>query len=341
MSSIDIVRGSRTLIQSNLIPAVPRKWQLQLTFGLQAYALQTFQSAASNARRVVANPNTAARKSERLLANHKLASQLGTVFDQLNIVRPGSYVNVDNSDMHGLTALVGAVQTRSGRAVPCFVEATCALQLPAYDHASPRLKRLRRDMVASRKQQSFTGHTIDTLQVFHDRLGFWPKLVFDRGFGNESIVTHLHAEGATFYVRLKGGRYIGCDGERTEDIMRIFLLSGQGGIRKSNRANALVLFALHNTGNLYEDKWDSNGVMHYTGMGLSGDQSIDYAQNKTLAESVHNGATVHLFESLEPNEYVYRGRVSLSGEPYTERQRDESGHERQVVKFPLRNLEEA
>ena len=57
-----------------------------------------------------------------------------------------------------------------------------------------------------------------------------------------------------------------------EDIMRIFLVSGQGGMRKSNRANSLILFALHNTGNPYEDKWDDQGVMHYTGMGLSGDQ---------------------------------------------------------------------
>jgi hypothetical protein len=216
MSPTAIVRDSRVLIQNKLLSAAPKKWQPQLSFGLQAYALQTFQGAASNARRVVPNPNTAARKSERLLANQKLANQLGTVFDQLSLVRPGSYVNVDHSDMHGLAALVGAIQTRNGRAIPCFVETTYALQLPAHEHAGPRLKRLRRDMVVARKQQSFTGHTIDSLQDFHDRLGFWPKLVFDRGFGNESIVTHLYAEGATFYVRLKGGRYVDYDSQKTE-----------------------------------------------------------------------------------------------------------------------------
>jgi len=70
-------------------------------------------------------------------------------------------------------------------------------------------------MLATRKAQSFTGHTIDALQDFHDRLGFWPKLVFDRGFANESLVTHLQAEGAVFYVRLKAGRYIELDGQRT------------------------------------------------------------------------------------------------------------------------------
>ena len=218
MSPTDIVRGSRALFQNKLIAAVPKKWQPQLRFGLQAYALQTFQSATGNARRVVRNPNTAARKSERLLANTKLANQLGVAFDTLQLVKPGSYVNVDHSDMHGLTALVGAVQTRNGRAIPCFVETTYALHIPAPGsrNSAPRWQGLRRDMLAARVQQSFTGHTIDALQSLRDRLGFWPRLVFDRGFGNESIVEHLCAEGATFYIRLKGGRYVDCGGQRTE-----------------------------------------------------------------------------------------------------------------------------
>lgn len=123
---------------------------------------------------------------------------------------------------------------------------------------------------------------------------------------------------------------------KNEDITRIFLVSGQGGMRKSNRANSLILFALHNTGNPYEDNWGQDGVMSYTGMGLDGDQSIDYAQNKTLAESRENGVDIHLFESFEPREYIYRGRVELVGEPYYDRQKDSSGKDRQVVKFPIK-----
>lgn len=126
-----------------------------------------------------------------------------------------------------------------------------------------------------------------------------------------------------------GGSY------KNEDIMRIFLVSGQGGMRKSNRANSLILFALHNTGNPYEDTWGEDGVMNYTGMGLDGDQSIDYAQNKTLAKSRENGVDIHLFESFESREYIYRGRVKLASEPYYDRQKDSSGKDRQVVKFPL------
>jgi len=213
MSSTDIVRDSRTLIQNNLLPTVPRKWHPQLSFGLQAYSLQAFQSATGNARRVVANPNTAARKSERLLANAKLANQFGIVFDSLELVKPTSYVNVDHSDMNGLTALVGAVQTRNGRAIPCFVETTYAHHIPAKGsrHSTARTDRLRAARYEERRWRSFTGHTIDALQNLAGRLGFWPKLVFDRGFCNGSIVEHLHAEGATFYIRLKAGRFVELD----------------------------------------------------------------------------------------------------------------------------------
>jgi hypothetical protein len=215
MPSTDIVRDIRTIIQKQIMPSVSKKWLPQFNFGLQAYALKPFQSASSNARSVVAHAHTATRKSERLLANIQLAEQFGSIVNGLNIVKPSSFVNIDHSDMHGLTALVGAVQTRKGRAIPCMVETTYALQIPAHSN-KPKWQTLRLAMRLARKSQSFTGHTIDALQTMANRLGFWPKLVFDRGFGSESIIEHLQAEGATFYIRLKSGRYVELDGERVE-----------------------------------------------------------------------------------------------------------------------------
>lgn len=218
MSPTAIVAGISQLTQSNLLPQVPKKWLPQFNFGLQAYGLKAFHSATGNARQVVANANTAARKSERLLANTRLADRLGTVFDALHLVKPGSFVNVDHSDMNRLTALVAAVQTRKGRALPCLVEATYSDHLPGLGskHSTPRTDRLRQTRAEARQHQSFTGHYIDALQDFADRLGFWPKLIFDRGFSNESLVTHLQAEGATFYIRLKAGRFVELDGQRAE-----------------------------------------------------------------------------------------------------------------------------
>lgn len=215
MPSTDIVAGVRTLAQTKFMPSVPKRWNKQFSFGLQAFGLKPFQSAGSNARSVVPNAHTAATKADRLLANAKLAGHLGTVFDQLGLVRPSSFVNVDHSDMHGLTALVGAVQTRNGRAIPAMVETTYASTIPSASD-KPKWQRFRAAMVTSRRIQSLTGHTIDALQDFHDRLGFWPRLVFDRGFGNESLVTHLAAEGCIFYIRLKAGRFVELEGQKTE-----------------------------------------------------------------------------------------------------------------------------
>lgn len=229
MSSTDIVADVRLLIQNKLLPRVPTKWRPQLSFGLEAFSLRPFQSASSNARLVVDNGNTASSKVRRLLANHKLAAKLGEVFDQLELVKPGSHVNIDHSDFDGLTALVGAIQTRNGRAIPCMVETTYALHIPGFGSQSSTLRSdgLRQDMLFARQARGFTGHTIDALQDLADRLGFWPKLVFDRGFGNESIVEHLSAEGATFYIRLKSGNYVDCDGQKTQ-------------IQKLHKADALV-----------------------------------------------------------------------------------------------------
>ena len=121
------------------------------------------------------------------------------------------------------------------------------------------------------------------------------------------------------------------------DLTTAFLVSPQGGMRKSNRTNSLVLVSKHSSDpelNPYEDKWEGK-VFHYTGMGLVGDQSLSYSQNKTLNLSDRNGVNVYLFEAYAPNEYTYRGQVQLAGEPYPRHEDDSNGNSRIVYKFPL------
>lgn len=216
MPSPNIVRAIRTKIQNQLLPSVPKRWTKQLSFGLQAYGLRAFQSTAGNARMTARKPRTGIRKAERLFQNAKLADTLGIVFDSLGLVKPSSFVNVDHSDMNGLMALVGAIQTKLGRAIPCLVETTYSDRLSGRSDASPRKQALRSARATERQFRSLTGHTIDALQDFADRLGFWPKLVFDRGFCNESIVEHLQAAGAIFYIRVKAGHYVQFDGQKTK-----------------------------------------------------------------------------------------------------------------------------
>ena len=117
-------------------------------------------------------------------------------------------------------------------------------------------------------------------------------------------------------------------------LCEIFLCSTQGGMRKSNATNSLVLISNHIGDNVYEDKW-INGVLHYTGMGQTGDQDINWAQNKTLAESNMNGVEVHLFEVFNSGEYTYQGQVSLVGDPYKSKQPDLNNNLREVYIFPI------
>jgi len=99
-----------------------------------------------------------------------------------------------------------------------------------------------------------------------------------------------------------------------DDIIQLFKCGNTGGMRRSHRTNTLVIITDH-TKALYEDRWVID-ELHYTGMGKSGDQSLDFAQNKTLAESNNNVIKVHLFEVVVRSRYIYKGQVNLCSAPY-------------------------
>ena len=73
-------------------------------------------------------------------------------------------------------------------------------------------------------------------------------------------------------------------------------------------------------------------------MGSEGDQSLDFMQNKTLAESKLNGVHVFIFEVFKPKEYTYIGAVELADEPYQSKQTDQNKELRHVWIFPLKLL---
>lgn len=76
-------------------------------------------------------------------------------------------------------------------------------------------------------------------------------------------------------------------------------------------------------------------ILHYTGMGQIGDQDLNFAQNKTLAESKINHVDVYLFTNDGPNRYQYEGLVNLYADPYVSQQTDKKGNMRNVYIFPL------
>lgn len=116
-------------------------------------------------------------------------------------------------------------------------------------------------------------------------------------------------------------------------VRKLFAVGNMGGMRRSLKRNLLVLVSDH-TKSVYVDRWESN-VLHYTGMGKNGPQTLTGNQNLTLYESRSNGVTVHLFEVFEAGRYVYVGEVSLAGEPYQEEQAGEDAVLRDVWMFPI------
>lgn len=116
------------------------------------------------------------------------------------------------------------------------------------------------------------------------------------------------------------------------ELMEKFGVSNSGGMRRSLKNNMLLL--IHKKDSVYQDRWQ-DGKLFYTGMGLKGDQDIDFGQNKTLAQSKTNGVTVLLFNNPKPNVYEYEGEVVLADIPFYEKQYDKSNQARQVVMFPL------
>lgn len=121
---------------------------------------------------------------------------------------------------------------------------------------------------------------------------------------------------------------------KNADVVETFKCGNMGGMRRSRTTNTLVIVSDYTKG-IYHDKW-IGGVLHYTGMGKSGDQDINWSQNATLAECGHNGVDVHLFEVIDAGEYIYCGRIELVSKPYTEIQPGEDGNDRKVWMFPVR-----
>jgi 5-methylcytosine-specific restriction enzyme A len=124
-----------------------------------------------------------------------------------------------------------------------------------------------------------------------------------------------------------------------KELCEIFQCSPQGGMRRSLKTNSLLIISDH-TKAIYEDRW-INDIFHYTGMGLKGTQSLDFAQNKTLYESSSNGVQVFLFEVFEEGKYQYQGSARLSDKPYQEEQPDIEGNIRNVWIFPLKLIDES
>ena len=78
-----------------------------------------------------------------------------------------------------------------------------------------------------------------------------------------------------------------------EQLMKIFKISGQSGIMKTNTLNCLVLVT-NEENDVYEDGNVKDGKIIYTGEGLRGDQQLK-RNNALIYHSKENNLPMYLF----------------------------------------------
>lgn len=139
-------------------------------------------------------------------------------------------------------------------------------------------------------------------------------------------------------MRFKHGLTVG-NRYTTYFIQELFKHNRYKGMRYSTTTNTLVLISDH-IKSPYQDRW-INDILHYNGTGISGVQSFDVSENKTLFVSRTNGVKIYLFEIFDSSEdkYIFMGEFELCDTPYFQNQFDNTGQLRKVCVFPLKPLD--
>jgi len=212
MLSNQILTSCKLIVQTKFLSKVPKQKQRQFLFGFKALSLKPIVSLNTNARSVKENRNTAESSMTRTLHNEGLPHVIAEAVAKTGLLTPGSLVNCDHSDFDGLTAFVLALQTGKGRAVPVYVNTAYSGKLPASGESGPRKEAMRK--AYQKQEKSLYEQTEIDLEDFTACLGFWPRLVLDRGFGGLKFIRFLARHNATFYIRLKKGRLVELGGKR-------------------------------------------------------------------------------------------------------------------------------
>jgi 5-methylcytosine-specific restriction protein A len=182
------------------------------------------------------------------------------------------------------------------------------------------------------------GQSYDSKAILGAAHGYLPgqKALTAKDFAGGEATVQKRLETLGFTVVKDEPQALPSSGEvlSNDEIGRRFAVGNMGGMRRSTKRKLLVLISDPFKG-LYQDRWE-NDVLHYTGMGPTGDQNLTYAQNKTLNESPKTGIAIHLLEAVEPFKYTYAGEVELVGAPYPEEQLDDAKQVRKVWMFPVK-----
>ncbi|MGG0494843.1 AAA family ATPase [Priestia megaterium] len=115
------------------------------------------------------------------------------------------------------------------------------------------------------------------------------------------------------------------------ELTRKFKCSFMGGMRRSHKTNSLVLISDYDDIKYPDMKKDNDGTFLFVGMGQEGDQSLSYAQNRTIYYSNKNDINLYLFQK-ENKLYEFLGRVLLAEEPIKTKDKTQ---QRDIILFRL------
>lgn len=182
---MSIVGQTRKFVTTRILSVVKPKHHQLFSFGLQSLTLTPYESLGSNARLIIKNISTASSKIYRLVSNKTVVDNFPTLIASSGMVQKTSLVNVDFSTFCGFQALVFAVQTSAGRALPVWNN---AITYPIETVGSQNL------------------FVLEQINVFGKTLGFYPRFVFDRGFWIPIVIRFLLTHKIHFYLRIKQGQ---------------------------------------------------------------------------------------------------------------------------------------
>lgn len=181
---MNLLNHTKVVIDKHILSRVRLKHFEMFKFGICAFTLRKYDSLGSNARQVVANENTASSKVWRLTKNANIIPTFHKLVKLSGLVKTNSLVNIDFSTFCGFQTLAFAVQTKLGRSIPVWLD--CITYPITY----------------AGSQNLFILENIKSLGKI---LGFYPRLVFDRGFVIPTLIEFMLKANITFYIRIKAG----------------------------------------------------------------------------------------------------------------------------------------
>lgn len=171
------------IIQSKIWPEIGLKLWPMFSLGINALSLSKFDSLNSNARIV--------KGTVGMLQMHRLVKKDWlTIFTRILVklfkITDNSLINIDFTIFDPFVVLCFALQTKSGRAIPLWIE---IIKYPI-------------------KKDSQNIFILKSLGKFLNIINCRPGIVADRGFIGEYLINGFIKSGLKFYVRMKAGKSV-------------------------------------------------------------------------------------------------------------------------------------